>query len=75
MNGDWNESYPAFVMNRSDLHRDALLAAGITTQDHDRHRRIAEQSLADQRNIEAADQVDFETFRRQYLGQDLLCCG
>ncbi len=75
MHRNWQDSYPTFVLNRSTLHREALLTLGVTPEERDHHRRIVEQSLADQRAIEAADTVDFETYRQQYLAQDLRCGG
>ena len=37
-----------------------------------RYARMAEESFAAQRRIEAADSVPFETYRQQYLSKDLL---
>jgi glutamate--cysteine ligase len=37
-----------------------------------RYARMAEDSLAAQRRIEAADSVPFETYRQQYLSRNLL---
>ena len=37
-----------------------------------RFARMAAESLAKQRQIETADSMPFEAFRRQYLAQDLL---
>jgi hypothetical protein len=34
--------------------------------------RLAEKSLEEQKRIEAADNVDFETYRSRYLSPDLL---
>jgi hypothetical protein len=33
---------------------------------------MAQESLGEQKKIEAADSVDFETYRRRYLSPDLL---
>jgi len=37
-----------------------------------RFEHLAEESLEEQRRIEAGDKVDFETFRQQYLSPALL---
>ena len=37
-----------------------------------RHAQMALRSLEEQRRIEAADDVPFETYRRRYLEQELL---
>jgi hypothetical protein len=34
--------------------------------------RLADESLLKQRDLEASDETDFETFRQRYLSQDLL---
>jgi hypothetical protein len=36
---------------------------------------LAKKSLAEQRRIEAADQLDFETYRQKYLAHDTLIIG
>ena len=39
---------------------------------HDKTGLQIRERLAERRDIEAADTIDFETFRQQYLSQDLL---
>jgi hypothetical protein len=38
----------------------------------DQFNRFAAESLQKQRELEAADDLDFETFRQRYLAHDLL---
>lgn len=56
-----------FAMNRSRAHRDAFLARPLDPALARRFEDLAERSIADQRRIEAADTVDFETFLATYL--------
>jgi len=66
------KSYPDFVLERSRSHRATLLAqpldAGVAAQ----FARIAEESHAKQRAIEAADDLPFEDYRQKYLAQELM---
>ena len=67
-----DRSYVAFALTQSKLHRQALEALPLPAETLARYARMAEESLAAQRRIEAADSVPFETYRRQYLAKDLL---
>jgi len=69
---DYANSYVQFAKAQSIRHRNALLGAPLAQQAQSRFARMAEESLAAQRSIEAADQVPFETYRRQYIDQNLL---
>lgn len=60
-------SYLRFVLARSASHRDHLRALPFPPEAAARHARLAAESHASQRAIEAADTVPFETFRQQYL--------
>ena len=66
------KSFPDFALSQSRRHRQELSAWPFAAQVEARHARLAAQSLAEQRDIEAADDVPFETYRQRYLGQDLL---
>jgi glutamate--cysteine ligase len=72
MRKDHDGSYTRFVLAQSLQHSAALrklpLHAGVVA----RFAKLAEESLAEQREIEAADSVPFETFRQQYLSPVLL---
>jgi len=65
-------SFPAFALAKSRQHREDLLARPLAPEAAARQARLAERSLAQQREIEAADDIPFEEYRRRYLGQELL---
>ena len=67
-----DKSYVGFARAQSERHRRSLQALPISAEVEVRYARMAEESLAAQRRIEAADQVPFETYRQQYLSKDLL---
>lgn len=66
------KSFAAFALAQSARHRDAIAALAFAPQAQARYAELARQSLADQRRIEASDDVPFETYRRRYLEQALL---
>ena len=66
------KSFPGFALAQSQRHRRALLAQPLAEGVEARFARLAEESVAAQREIEAADTVPFETYRQQYLAQDLM---
>jgi glutamate--cysteine ligase len=65
-------SYVEFGLAQSLRHRTEMLALPFPPATARRLEIIAEESLADQRRIEEADNVPFEAFRLQYLGQDVM---
>jgi len=65
-------SYVQFAKTQSLRHREALLGSPLAPEVKSRYARLAEESLAAQRSIEAADKVPFETYRQQYINQSLL---
>jgi glutamate--cysteine ligase len=72
MHEDFGDSYVAFAAAQSQRRRDALLRAPLAPETERRYARMAADSVAEQRRIEAADRVPFETYRRQYISQDLV---
>ena len=66
------DSYVRFILAESLLHAGSLRGLPLGPEVKERFERLAAESLAEQRRIEAADQVNFETFRKQYLSPDLL---
>ncbi len=68
---DWSNSYSRFALNQSEKHRDTHLSRPIPPALLQEHQRKVVESWEKQREIETADQVDFETYRRQYVSQDL----
>jgi glutamate--cysteine ligase len=60
-------SYLRFLLAESLLHRGSLAAAPLPPDVARTYADLARASLAEQRDIEASDRIDFETWRRQYL--------
>ena len=60
-------SYLRFVLAESLLHRGSLAGTPLAPDVAQQFAALARASLAEQRDIEASDRVDFETYRRQYL--------
>jgi len=68
----FGKSFPGFALAQSLRHRRALLDLPLAADVAARYARMAEESLVAQREIEAADTIPFETYRQQYLAQDLM---
>jgi glutamate--cysteine ligase len=68
-------SYARFVLACSLRHRSALQGKPMPAEAAERLARLAEASLEQQRTLEAADTIPFETFRRQYLSSESLVAG
>jgi glutamate--cysteine ligase len=68
----YDNSYLDFVQAHSARYRSAVLKSPLSAEVEARYERIAEDSLAEQRETETSDTVPFETFRTEYLAQDLL---
>ena len=67
MKRDYNNSYVGFVLAQSRAHRDTIVKLPFSAEVAERFARMARESIEEQRRIEAADDVPFETFRQQYL--------
>jgi glutamate--cysteine ligase len=67
-----DNAYIRFALAESLLHAGSLRGLPLGPEVKRRFERFAAESLAEQQRLEAADTVDFETFRRQYLSPDLL---
>jgi len=65
-------SYVAFALTQSLQHRRTLQDLPLPAEVKARYARMAEESLAAQKKIEAADSVPFETYRQKYLSKELL---
>jgi glutamate--cysteine ligase len=63
----YGNSYVRFVLAQSRAHRETILKLPLSAEVVERFAHLAEESLAEQRRIEAADAVPFETYRQQYL--------
>lgn len=70
MGRDWDNSFSKFALNQSEHHRNVHLNTPVSDERLAIHRAEAAESWAKQREIEAADEIDFETYRQQYLAQD-----
>jgi glutamate--cysteine ligase len=69
---DHDSSYVSFVMTQSVAHRNAILSLPLSASVTERFAQMTEESLARQREIEAADTLPFETFRQNYLSPSSL---
>ena len=65
--GEHASSFIAFTRQRSLQTRAALLALPYAPALKARFDRLAEQSVAEQKRIEAMDQMPFEDYRREYV--------
>jgi glutamate--cysteine ligase len=65
-------SYSRFVLATSLRHRERLRKEALPVDLAARFAELAAASLAEQRQIETADAVPFETFRQRYLSPDSL---
>jgi glutamate--cysteine ligase len=71
MSGQHGNSYFGFVMAHSQQYRQQLLEQPLSDLLAARFARMATDSIVKQREIEAADTMPFELFRRQYISQDM----
>jgi glutamate--cysteine ligase len=67
-----DNSYVRFALIESTLHKATLQHLELPREVRERFNRLGAESLQNQREIEAADQLDFETFRQRYLAPNLL---
>jgi glutamate--cysteine ligase len=67
-----DNSYLRFILIESTLHKAMLQHIELPREVRERFARLAGESIQKQRELEAADEVDFETFRQRYLAPDLL---
>jgi glutamate--cysteine ligase len=65
-------SFARFALIESTLHKASLRALELPREAREHFARLADESLMQQRELEAADDVDFETFRQRYLAHDSL---
>jgi glutamate--cysteine ligase len=72
MRDEHDSSYVRFVRAQSLKTRQVLTAQPLGAQEQQRLARLAAESVEEQRRIEAADTVPFETYRQQYLAPERL---
>ena len=65
-------SYSRFGLAQSLEHAKTLRSEPLPAEVEARFARLAEESIRKQREIEAADRVDFETYRQKYLSHESL---
>jgi glutamate--cysteine ligase len=65
-------SYLRFALARSVEHRRMLDSEPLPPDAEALFARLAKESIAKQREIEAADKIPFETFRQKYLSPESL---
>jgi glutamate--cysteine ligase len=65
-------SHVRFTLAESLSHRGTLLGIPLRAEVEERFARLAKESLEKQKRIEAADRIDFETYRQRYLNPELL---
>jgi glutamate--cysteine ligase len=69
---DYDNSYTRLVLDLSARHARSLQELALPLEDEARFARLAAQSLQKQRQTEAAETMDFETFRQKYLSPEML---
>ena len=67
-----DNSFVRFVLIESTLHKSTLQHLELPKEARERFGRLASESILRQRELEAADEVDFETFRQRYLAHESL---
>ena len=66
------DSFRQFALERSRMHRQALLAMDFPQAEATRFVRLAAESIAEQQSIEAGDTLPFEEYRKRYLAVERL---
>ena len=69
---DFDDSFVAFTRAQSQQTQAALLARPYSDQLHNRLTRLSQDSIEEQKRIEASDSLPFETYRQQYLSVERL---
>ena len=67
MKRDYNNSYVGFVLAQSRTHRDTIMKLPLAPEVAERFAQLAQQSVEEQRRVEASDSIPFEAFRQLYL--------
>jgi glutamate--cysteine ligase len=67
-----DNAFVRFALIESTRHKAALQQRELPREVRERFTRLAQESIIMQRELEAADDVDFETFRQHYLAYDML---
>ncbi len=67
-----DNSYVRFVLGQSGQHLAAIRKMPLPGEDEVHFARLAEDSIVEQRQIEASDSLPFEIFRQRYLSPERL---
>ena len=67
MSQDHGNSYVRFVLAQALAHRDAVVELPIPAEIAEHFARLADESVTEQRRIEASDTLPFEAYRQLYL--------
>jgi glutamate--cysteine ligase len=68
----YNDAYGRFALAKSIEHRATLRGEAFSMEEEARFSRMARESIEEQRRVEAADTVPFETYRQRYLSHESL---
>ena len=69
---DYDDSFVRFVLAQSIRHRDTIAKLPLSAEVVQRYASLARESLAKQREIEAADTLPFDAYLKQYLSPERL---
>lgn len=72
MKQNYANSFVRFVLEHSIRHRDAIMKLPLDSEVAERYSQLARESMAKQRQIEAADNIPFATYVQQYLSPERL---
>ncbi len=72
MQQDYDNSFIGFTRAQSQQTKAKLLALPLSAVQQARFAAMSEQSVQDQKGIEAADSIPFELYRQQYVSPDRL---
>lgn len=72
MHSDFANSYTGFIKAQAQQTRQHLLALPWAAAQQAHYESLAQDSIAKRNAVEAADTVDFETFRKAYLAPERL---
>ncbi|HEX4986217.1 MAG TPA: glutamate--cysteine ligase [Burkholderiales bacterium] len=72
LHAQYGGSHTAFALDRSQRHAQAIRALPLDAVTQARYAKMAEASLEEQHQIEAADTMPFEIYRSRYLAPERL---
>ena len=69
---DYDNSFVKFVRAQSEKTRAYFQAMPVSKEQQERFKLLTQQSIADQKKIEASDSMPFEVYREQYVSAERL---